>query len=503
MLRSALRRAPTTLRLRPPSLDATALGLLALVSFGLSLTYALTAPPLWGVDERAHAGYVLSLLRGDLPTIWTWVLDDPERFPQLSDALARWKGIGRQVWVANHPPLYYLLAAPVVGLFDWLGMPGAALLSMRVLNAAATAGCVVLVGLLARELAPARRAVPLLAAALAAAASGLAIDGGYGYNDGVAGLTSATALLLGVRLLRRGPSRGLLWGAAFACAAAASAKAPNLAAVAAVAAMAATAAWLHSDRRRGARAAGAAVVVGGVPALAIGWFYLRNLRLYGDLTGAAVLLEAFQRQPVAPVWSIATQPGFYRRLFEGYWVRPSAGETLRLLPDLLLCVALVGLAMLAMDWLRRRMAHDGPSPPASPEVRGLRAAWTLLLGHAAVIMLSLIAFRSDGGNITQRYLIGLMPALATLLAVGVIRLAEALPHPNPAPPAALLVSAAILLTGLVAHHAAVRHVEAAGKAASAGCPWPQTALTLTTLAALTFLTLQTRALSAGSRDLEA
>lgn len=478
--------------------DTVSLALLSLVSFGISLKFAFDMPPLWGADERAHAGYAIELMRGNLPKVDTWVLDDPDRFPQLSAALEGWKTVGRQIWVANHPPLYYLIVAPLIALAEWLGVPGAGLLAMRVVNSAATAGCVVLAGLLAKELVPGRRAVMLLAAALAGAASTLSMEGGYGYNDGLAALASTATLLMGVRLLRRGPSRRLLIGAAVAATLAAGLKAPNLIAIAACTVMAAVAAWLHADRDRWWRAIGSAAVVGGVPALGFGWFYLRNLALYGDLTGANVLLGAFQRRTHEGVFELITSPSFYRGLFESFWVRPGYDPHLRVIPDALFAAAALGVLLLAATWLRHRLFGGAGLPDRSAAARGLRVAWVAVLTHAVLVLALLIQFRSSGGYISQRYLLPIAPVMVTVLAVGVLRLAAAVPNPDRERWDAmvmLLTSTGMLLLAFVAYRATMVSIERSKKVPglelpALGSPAPAFALGVAALAAVGFLLVQ-------------
>lgn len=415
------------------------MALLSLVSFGISLRFAFAMPPLSGWDETAHAGYAIELARGNLPRIDTWVLDDHRRFPQLSDAIAGWNPRGRQVWVANHPPLYYLLAAPFMALADRLQVPGAGLLAMRVLNAAGTAGCVVVVGLIARELVT-RRAVTLLAAVLAASATTLAMQGGYGYNDGIAALVGGLVLLAGVRMLRRGPTLRRLTVVALLAAAAAGLKAPNLLAVAVCVVMAGASVLVHRPGRGGVvRALGASGFVAVVPTLAFGWFYLRNLRLYGDLTGAEVLLTGFQRRVRGSILETAFDLGFHRRWFEEIWIRPTYDPNLRVIPHALLAAALVGLVLLCLDRLRTR-GQDLPDlegePRRSAARRGLLVAWWLLGLHAVALLTLLVQFHSSGGYVHRRYLLPLLPLLATVLAVGLLRLATALSPLVPQPASA-------------------------------------------------------------------
>ncbi|MGH3728052.1 MAG: hypothetical protein ACRDTU_04785 [Micromonosporaceae bacterium] len=510
------------------NLDAVALALLAMVSFGISLKFAFDMPLLWGADERAHAGYTIDVMEGRLPTIHTPVLDDPARFPELSASLDGWKTVGRQIWVANHPPLYYLLTAPLMAVAEWLGVPAAGFLAMRVVNAAGTAASVVLVGLIARELVPGRRSVPLLAAAIAASASTLAMEGGYGYNDGLAAVAGSATLLYGIRLLRRGPRRGLLVAAALTGALAAGLKAPNLVAVAACTLMAGIAVLLYGPKRRWLAAAGTATLVGGVPALGFGWFYLRNLYLYGDLTAASALFTAFGRRSHYTVLETITSVDFQRHLFESFWIRPGYDPHLRPIPDALFAAAVIGLLLLLADWLRRRYAApgtpsvpgpqaaaDGPSAAGTPPsvtgqrcqpagpvaaVPARRAAWCALLGHAVLLFLLLSQFRSGGGYLSQRYLLPVMPITATLLAVGVCRLAEVVPTRDRQrwqAMVSMLVSTGMLGLAFVAYRASMVSVERSAKVpglehSALEGPAPALALGVAALAALGFVILQAR-----------
>jgi hypothetical protein len=483
-----------------------ALTLLSLVSFGISLRFAFAMPPLSGWDETAHAGYVIELMRGNLPRIDTWVLDDHRRFPQLSDAIAGWNPRGRQVWAANHPPLYYLLLMPFMALADSLGMPGAGLLAMRVVNAAGTAGCVAVVGLVARELVG-RRPVTLLAAVLAASAGTLAMQGGYGYNDGVAALAGGVTLLLGITLLRRGPTLRRLTVLAIVAAVAAGTKAPNLVAVAAGVVMAGGAVLVHRPGRHTvARAFAASGFVAGVPALAFGWFYLRNLRLYGDLTGADLLLTGFQRRSRGGALQTALSPGFHRRWYEEIWIRPTYDSDLRVIPHLLLALAVLGLVLVGWDWWRRRSSGQSPDSADAGETwvqrRGLTVAWSVLVTHFAVVLILLIQFHSAGGYVHRRYLLPVLPLVATVLAVGLLRSAAVLGHQERdrwQELVVMLLATGMLLLPFAADGSGAVLVERVPKVLGLGYPtlgWPAPMLArgMAALAAVCFVIVEARRL---------
>ena len=129
-------------------------------------------------------------------------------------------------------------------------------------------------------------------------------------------------------------------------------------------------------------------------------------------------------------------------------------------------------------------------------------AWAALAAHTVLIVVLLIQFRASGGYISQRYLLPVVPLMATLLAIGLLRLAALVPHPDRArwdAVVALLVSTAMLVVPFVAYHASLvsvqRSVKPPGLADPAvGWPGPALALGLAALAAVGFVLLQARRL---------
>ena len=409
--------------------------LLALVSFLVSLRFIMAVPPLWGPDERAHAAYAVELLDGKLPTVDTPVKDQPERFPQISDTLhAETVEARTHIWVANHPPLFYLISAPFLALGDYLGVPVLGFTAMRLFNALGAALCVILVGLLAREIVPRRPVVPVLAAALAASHTSISYLAGLGYNDGFANAAASAALLCGVRMVRHGPNRKLLLWATLFGAAAASLRVPGVVAVLAVTVLTLAAIWLHaSPDRRIWRALGGAALVSGVPFLAAGWFYIRNIVLYGDATASKYLLAKFQREAFDSVWEVALAADWYRRLFENLWIRRVAphGELYRWVPDILLMLVGLGLLLMLAQWLRRRrnpaVAAERAVAPLGQGATASAVIWLTLLGHAAVNVASLVQHRAGGGNAHIRYLQPVVPILMTITALALLHLVSYLP----------------------------------------------------------------------------
>ncbi|MBO0843753.1 MAG: DUF2142 domain-containing protein, partial [Nocardioides sp.] len=200
-------RTPHVTSRRSFSQSTICLLLLGVLAFTMSAQVAIAMPPLFKADERAHAAYAIALAQGTLPTIDTDIPDDAVQYPQLADSLFGQDEAHRDIWTANHPPLYYAMAVPLVWLGNAIGHPGLTLLGMRLLNALGFALTVVLVGLLAGELLPRRRAVPVIAAAMAVGCGSVTFIGGAIYNDGWASAAAFLTLYLGFRMIRQRVTR--------------------------------------------------------------------------------------------------------------------------------------------------------------------------------------------------------------------------------------------------------------------------------------------------------
>ncbi len=370
---------------------------------------ALLAPPLWDNDERSHAAYAIEVLHGHLPTIDTPVRNDPDRYPQIAHSLHIQRDQAhRDIWTANHPPLYYVMSAPFLAGANAIDQPEDGLLAMRLLNALGMAASVVLVGLLAAELVPSRPEVAVLAATFAAGCVTVAHLGGLILNDGLAAAASSAALLLAVRAVRDGPTPRRLVGIALFGAAAASLRAPGVLAV-----VVATVAVLIAGRRHGRswlRSLGMAGIVGGVPAAAAGWFYIRNIELYGDVGATTELLEKFHRHSRGTLLHVALDPDLYTFQFRELWVRQNLGwPGLAYAPAVILGLAAFGLLVTGIRAVRR-------------SGRANVVPWLLLIGYGLAVQVTVITFYENGGTGHVRYLIPSLPLIGTAAAVGLLGL---------------------------------------------------------------------------------
>ena len=419
---------PLPIRWRSPLVP---IAMLAAAAFLLCLHVAFLAGPMWETDERPHAAYTVSLLLGELPTIDTPILDDPKRFPAISRSLAGQDEAHSDIWTANHPPLYYLVSLPFVAAADWIAMPGIGLLSMRAINAAGTAACVLLIGLIARELVPRRPVIWVLATVVGLSCATVIHLGGFIFNDGLGVAASSLTVLLGLRMLNRGVSARTLTAACAAGTVAAAVRAPGVLAVVFCCAAVLLTGFQASGPRRWRRAVAASAVVGAVPALAIGWFYLRNIGLYGDVGATSALLQKFGRRSPASFVDILVDPTFYLNQFDSLWVRRFLDPRLTGFTRVIAALAGIGLIILAVRTVVRA-AHRLPRADTPPRIPWYSLttsrAWLLLGLFTIAIEVSAISFRAAGGSAHVRYLFPILPVVATVVAIGLMGLLSWLPR---------------------------------------------------------------------------
>ncbi|MCA9699320.1 MAG: glycosyltransferase family 39 protein [Myxococcales bacterium] len=398
-----------------------------LIFVGLGLAQALATPPLGSIDERVHFSYALEVRDGNLPEIETPVR---EEIVGLSPKKSR-----NTIWVSNHPPLFYAAQALAIGEVESEEDLPEAFFRGRLLSIVFTTVGLCFAYLCLRELFGPRSPLPALVIALVATVPHFTHIMSLIHNDTLAFLTGTAALYYAIILLTRGLDAGRYLGLLLATSGALACRISGLLVV--VAGLTALVIACFRDVSGGwARKLGlcALAVAGVVLALALssGWFYLRNIELYGDLSGAAVLFEKFDREPHGSVittlnqrwiWhSLAKQLG-YRYSMVGL-IRPRA----RVLLNALYIAALAGFVVDAVSRLRARERADF-------ELQRLWAAlWTpavlSVLMLAAVFVLNLVsifAFRSAGGYPHARYLLPYLWILVVLFAIGLVRFGKWLP----------------------------------------------------------------------------
>src|SRR5829696_1153860 len=377
---------------------------------------AVRMPAFYGVDEPAHLGYAASLLAGQLPEI-----EDPlprGEFAVLDLLAERYQDSGGGpngrdvVWVANHPPAYYLVAAPFAAAGAGAIGPNGALLGMRFVSVTCMALTAVAVGALAGRLVPGRPAVAVGAAAFFSLTAQVPNVGAFAYSDPIALLTWVLGLAVAIEVVRRPPERLSRWLAAVAAVvaiAAAGSRASLLPIVLTIAVAWAVAAVLaardgFSPRRALEGLAGS--VVG--PVLAVGPWYLRNDRLYGSITADRYLLHRFHRRPVAHASERLVTVDFWHQAAGVMWSRMREGVEVARSLWVLATVALVAVALGLWSVRRRRRA---------PTLRGF-FSWAAATCASLVLLYGVSRFMSAGGSLHIRYLLPLVPVVAVLVAAG-------------------------------------------------------------------------------------
>ncbi len=398
-------------------------GLVAIVVafIGFGSIHALQQPPFFAPDETAHVGYAQEVASFRLPEI--------RRFPEVPVEARQWQAERstardvehRGVWVANHPPLNYVAVAPLIWYSRHTGALDGGLMMIRFANVAFAAVGVVFTFLLASELTGRNHRLALLSAALVALVpQGHAVFS-QGLNDGL-GFAAGTAVVwAGVRCLRRADAltrRDLALLAGTAVVAFGARAATMLVAVAVVGVVA-----LHQLTRpaptvseRGWRAT-VVVLIGLVPALlTFGWFYVRNIVLYGDIGASKYLLDLFGREDRGSVLDMFNSRFMWLRVYEGL-MSPSTRE--RIVPPgsfVLTFVSALGVC-LAFVTGRQRAGQ-----PMSGDGSKLRWNIALCLVTLAVVATTIAQHASGGGNAHARYAMPAIGVAAVLVVIGLERI---------------------------------------------------------------------------------
>jgi len=427
------RKEPDAPTLRRPSISVI-VGLVAIVVafIGIGALHALQQPPYLPTDETAHVGYAQEVASFRLPQI--------RDFPEVPVEARQWQAERsmandtryRGVWVANHPPLHYIAVAPLVWASRATGSLDGGLILMRFANVAFAAVGVVFTFLLASEITRRNHRLALLAAALAALVpQGHAVFS-QGLNDGL-GFAAATAVVwAGARCLRRIDAlarRELALLAATAAVAFGSRTATMLLAIAVVGIVALRrfsrpAPTAREQLRRAVRV----VLVGLGPAVVLfGWFYARNMVLYGDVGASQYLLEMFRRERRGSVLDMMVRWPMWSNVYEGL-MSPTTRR--RIVPPgslVLTMIAAVGVGMVLVTGRitrRNRVAIDRvvASDVRNDDTSTLR--WQISLGLVTVVLIALTIAQhsSGGGNAHARYTMPAIGVAAVLVVVGMERI---------------------------------------------------------------------------------
>ena len=364
-------------------------------------------------DESAHVAYAFEVSAGHLPELGRHVVARTLPGQPVS-----------YQYVANHPPLYHVLAGWVLRA----ATPDSALLTGRLFTALLTVPTIVLAALLALSLRVRfGRQLAVATAALVASFAPLILAGASVQNDSLLALCGTAALTALVRVIRIGPTRARYAGLSVACAAGMLTKINMIATVAvAVAALAATAAATPRGRRRvRAWLSGPALVLA-VTAAAAGWFYARIWSRYGDPLGGSVIYSLVAHRDREPsgttVQSYLLDPrswwNLWAQAFGGDYTRRSADPSITApLAAAGAILVLAGAAIWAAGGIRRR--RDWP--------RGRDAVQALAIPAALVaVVLGPVVLIADHvthlGAPQARYLVPAVAAYAVIIASTLARL---------------------------------------------------------------------------------
>ena len=408
---------------RVPRWSVTTVGLIGVVVafLGFGWLHALEQAPFVSPDETAHVGYAQDVASLSLPEI--------SSFPVVPDSATQWRAERqsaqddryRGVWVANHPPLSYVVVTPLIWLSRADDAPDGGLILLRFANVAFAAVGVALTFKLAEELTDGNRDLALMSAALVALVPHGHAVFSQALNDGF-GFACATAVVwAGVRAIRRDDDRFrrdlmILGATAVACFGARAAT--MLVATIVVATVALY--WLSrpdSTWAKRRRAAADVILLGLLPAVVLfGWFYVRNVALYGDIGASQYLLERFQRQRRGSVLDMLTQGEVWVHVYQGLLSPSTVARRLPRFTNVLTALAVAGATVVAATG----RFHRGRSETQSSTI----VRWRMVLCLVAVgtVGLTLAQHVSGGGSPYSRYLLPAIGVSATLYIVGMERL---------------------------------------------------------------------------------
>jgi hypothetical protein len=382
----------------------------------LALMVALADAPYATGDEPPHVDYAYQVWHGELPVFE----DGLELRPD-----GAW--LAPVQWTAQHPPLYYLLIAPLVGPLADAGHPVAAVYAARGVNVLLSGVFVLAAWWSARRLTRPGSVLPPLVAFLAGAMPAAAHVGGNAYNDLLAA-TGVTVLFgLAATAVRRGLDARLITWLSLVAATCALTRlsAALIAAVVAAVALAAGAIRARQGRGRWAHVVALALAGPGAVLATSGWFYLRNVRLTGTVTGSHFdwALENQNRQE-RPVWAVLADPETWLRLPDVFWwagrLPPNTPLTVTTL--VVTAVLLVWAPMIvALTTAVRRRRRPAGSPPVRPA--GLHRTDELLLRALPVVAVLVavsvqVAYAASSGGVYPRYLLVVSLVLCLAIAAG-------------------------------------------------------------------------------------
>lgn len=376
----------------------------------IALATGFTQVQLPNSDEVAHLDYALQVWHWQLPVFENGLMLQVEKSPPVQ-------------WTAQHPPLFYLLAAPFVGPLLDAGHPETANLVGRGVNTLIGVVALIALAWAISRIVPGRRARSwtYLGTAVAAVVSPFIRVGAAFYNDELAVVFIALASGLAASVVWAGLSAPRLAAAALVTVGLLLTRANTVITAALLVVAVMVAAWHGAAGTRGRRwlAAGlAAAVLVVAGAVGAGWFYLRNIRLTGGWTGghpdwAAANLGRHQLS----VWHILrTDPAL--GWWQPQWFTHASARVFRPYYDIARATAAVamaagvvgGIVLAVRTWRRRAVS------------------WQLLVVSALVAAqfvgtyAMFVLYRTGTGGSAARYFLPALLGFALLVTCGLMAL---------------------------------------------------------------------------------
>lgn len=417
----------------------------------LGLVYSTTIPLFEAPDEQWHFAFVQNLATGR---------GLPVQSLDQSTSLARQEG--------SQPPLYYLIAAGATFWIDTNDYPGIvwtnphygfdvpgivndnknlfihtsrenfpyqnAVLAIhlaRLVSLILGSVAILFTFLLAREIFPGKRLLAVTAAALVAFVPQFLLVSSAVSNDSTIVAMSALSLWLMVRMARVPPNPRNSAALGVAVGLAALAKVSGLALVALALAVLLLVLW----KRWGQLARWSAALLGAFLVMA-GWWYIRNVQLYGELTGTEMMLHIFgaRQTPLTAGQFLAQLGEVWETFWIGFgWGNIRAQPIIYTLLEIVIVLAALGLLY---GLYRRRHALQAEPPRA--------LAFAILLVWVGLVMIEFLRWMLVTQAPHGRLLFPALPALTLLLVAGLSEVVPASLRLFPAP------SFALALFGLAA-----------------------------------------------------
>ena len=413
-----------------PRMETVLVGLLLALFSVTGIAYSLVVPPFETPDEIYHYAFARHLAAGN---------GLPVQGPEITGP---WEQEGSQ------PPLYYALVGLATAGIDQSGLDAFAVrnpranlgnphqpgnknfmlfsaqsrplqgvdLALRVgrwISVVLGTSTVLFTYLLSRHTFPTDRWSRLLATALVATIPQFTFISASLSNDNMITMVSAAALVYLAVLARRGRGPGLLWrhwaGLGLLLGLAALSKLQGLGLLPLTAF---TFLILAARQRAWRTALNGGLLVGGTVLLVAGWWYVRNVLLYGDPFGTANLLSVTGLR-VEPA-TLQSMVGELRGLQMSFW--GIFGWFSILLPSwtysLFKLLTVLAAAGAVLAWLRRRGTAEGTAGLREQKNDAMGIAWKWI-----AISLALLAGWISVAQGSQGRL--LFPAISALAVVAV------------------------------------------------------------------------------------